>query len=367
MSAPRGLAAATAGTASWPRTRDSLLQAARRRVRDRGFWNVQLMVLAVTGAHYAMELPPLGDSFVHLHHLPPVLYAFPIIYASLRFGREGGMLTGFLCVAVTLPNIVLWHRHSMEWPVELSQIGTAVVVGLVLSGRVEHEAAERRRAEQMAERLVLVNQQVTRAQEAERMRIARELHDETAQALVALGHRLDGVASTSGLPEQTRRALDDIRAMADTTLAGVRQFSRALRPSILDHLGLVPALDWLTADLSERAALAARFEVSGEKRRLPAETELALFRICQEALRNAEKHSGATAAVVTLAFSDGLVRLTVTDDGSGFDLSASSDRFIRSGQLGIAGMFERAQLIGARLAIDTAPGRGTSVTVTVGE
>jgi len=363
VSAPLSIPAAAAGEQARLPKSARLFGKARRRVHDRGFWNVQLMVLAVTVVHYAMELPPISDSIDHLHHLPPVLYVFPIIYASVRFGREGGILTGLLCTLVTLPNIVLWHRYHLEWLVELAQLGTAVVVGLVLSGRVEHEATERRRAEQLAERLKMVNQQITRAQESERMRIARELHDETAQALVLLGHQLDAVASTAGLPAAARRAVHDLRALTDVTLAGVRQFSRDLRPSVLDHLGLVAALDWLTSDVAERAGLAARLEVSGAPRRLPEETELALFRIAQEAMRNVEKHAGASQVAITLAFSDGGLELTVTDDGHGFDLSGSPDHFIRAGRLGIAGMHERAQLVGGRFTIEAAPGRGTCVTV----
>lgn len=365
MRALPDVTAVTAGMRPWPSRLVQLWQFAYRRAGDRAFWNVQIAVIAVTVGHYAMELTDGSDRFEHLHHLPPVLYAFPVIYASVRFGREGGILTGLLSVLLTLPNVVLSHQGSLEWVVEVAQIATAMTIGVVLSTRVGREATERRRAEEIAARLALANHQIMRAQEAERLRIARELHDETAQALVLLGHQLDGVAATAGLPASARQALYDIRAVADATLAGVRQFSRGLRPSILDDVGLVAALDWLTEDLTERAGVTARLDLSGAPRRLPPETELVLFRIAQESLRNAEKHAGATEMTITMAFSDEGVELTVTDNGSGFDLSRSPDQFIHTGQLGIAGMFERAQLVGGQLTIDTAPGRGTRVTATV--
>lgn len=348
-----------------------LLQVGRRRSRDRSFWIIQLMVFMVTATHFAMELPLIGgrfgDSVSHLRHIPPLLYTAPIVYASIRFGREGGMLTGLLSAVLTLPSLVMAHQNSVEWTVELSQITTAVVVGVVLSNRVEYEAAERRRAEEMAASLALVNQQITRAQEAERTRIARELHDETVQTLVLMGHQLDGVASTADLPGEARTALSGIRTTVDETLAGVRQFSRDLRPAILDHLGLVAALEWFTKDLGERSGLPARLEVLGKPRRLAAEIEIALFRIAQESLRNVEKHAGSCEAVVTLTFEDPDVGLTVTDNGAGFDSATASDHFVRNGQLGLAGMLERAQLAGGRLTIESAPGRGTRITATVSE
>ena len=364
MSAPHGIPAAAAGMSTRPSTRIGLLQTAGRLTRDRSFRNVLLLLFTVTAAHYSMELLPF-ESIEHLHHLPVMLYVFPIIYASVQCGRAGGILTGLSCAFVTLPNILLWHHESAEWLIELVQLTAAVVLGLVLFGPVEHEAVGRRLAEQESVRLTLINREITNAQEAERARIARELHDETAQALVLLAHRLDGVASTAGLPAAAREALYDVRAMTDTILTEVRQFSRDLRPSILDHLGLVPALDWLTADLTERATPAARLEVSGVPRRLPSETELAVFRIAQESLHNAERHSGASEAVVTLSFADEGLKLQVTDNGSGFDASTSPDELIHTGQLGIAGMFERAQLVGGRLTIDTAPGQGTCVSAAV--
>jgi len=349
----------------------ALLKAGRRRLSERAFWIVQLMVVGVTAFHFVVEMTALGsrfnDAFNHLHPLPPLLYAVPIVYASLRFGREGGILTGVVAAGLTLIDVAAAHRAVAEGAVQLSQIATLVVVGIVLSSRVEHEAAERRRAEEMAARLALVNQQITRAQEAERTRIARELHDETVQALVVLGHQLDGVAATRGLARPVRKALGEIRATADATLAGVRQFSRDLRPSILDHLGLVAALGWLAEDLGERAGLDTHLDVEGSQRRLQPETELALFRIAQESLHNVEKHASARQAIVTLAFNSEDVILAVSDDGDGFDSSPSSDSFIRSGKMGITGMFERAQLVGGRLAIHSAPGRGTRVTVTVDE
>ncbi len=335
------------------------------RLHTRTFWFVQAAVGAITAVHYLTELVASEATFAHLHHLPPILYAFPIIYASLRFGREGGVLTGIWCTVLTLPNIVLWHHASWEWLVELTQIATAVSVGAVFSLLVEHEAAARRRAEEMADRVALMNRQTIRAQENERLRISRELHDDTVQSLAYLSNQLDRLNRSDHLAQGVHEGLSEMRAVAESTLSGVRRFSRDLRPSILDDFGLVAAVEWLTEDFTERCGTSARLEVSGPTRRLPSETELALFRIVQEALRNVEKHAEASEVTVGVVFEQDSLRLSVKDNGKGLDQSPPMGDLVASGKLGLTGMYERAQLVGARFDLRSQPGLGTMVTATL--
>jgi signal transduction histidine kinase len=208
--------------------------------------------------------------------------------------------------------------------------------------------------------------QVTRAQEHERMRIARELHDDTAQALALISRRLDTMAALDeALSESFLERLQKLRELTSGTLRGVRRFSKDLRPSTLDDLGLLPALEGLTADVAQQGELQAKLNVIGDRRRLPAETELGLFRITQEALRNAEKHSLAAVAEVTVDFGETRVRITISDNGEGFRLSEGPGHLVQMGKLGLIGMRERAQLLGGTLAIDSEPGRGTMVVVDV--
>jgi two-component system, NarL family, sensor histidine kinase DegS len=215
-------------------------------------------------------------------------------------------------------------------------------------------ALENRHLERQAEqRLRSYVQGVTRAQEEERRRIALELHDTTAQDLVRVCRGLDALSDADGL-----------RELAQQTLEGLRRLSRDLRPTVLDDLGLAPALEWLTADLSERD-VAARCLVVGTVRRLPPDTELVLFRVAQEALRNVEKHAGATRADVDVQFADGHVRVLVSDDGRGIRDAGPPDQLVRVGKLGLAGMHERAELVGARLLITNRPEGGTAVEIRV--
>jgi len=192
---------------------------------------------------------------------------------------------------------------------------------------------------------------VTEAQEEERRRLARELHDGPAQHLAML------VRTLQGQP--------DLHGAATTILTELRRVARDQRPTLLDDLGVAPALDWLVTEGSKRSDLTMDLRVEGEPTRLSPESEVVLYRIAQEAMRNAEVHAHPTHILVTLRFLPGDVELTVSDDGSGFEAPNQPGEYVAAGRLGIMGMYERAQLVGGSLAITSAPGTGTVVVVTV--
>jgi PAS domain S-box-containing protein len=220
---------------------------------------------------------------------------------------------------------------------------------------------------QLQETMRYYARQVTRAQEDERRRIARELHDDTAQALVILSRKLDDILPTDdGYPEEVVQRLEGARSLTDEILEGVRRFSRDLRPSILDDLGLLPALEWLTADLARQTDIQAELSVLSPARRLRPETELVLFRIVQEALSNTRKHSGASRATVTVQFNAGEVLVVVNDNGAGFDpATVVMGNLVTTGKLGLIGMNERASLVGGSVLVESHPGEGTTVTIRV--
>ena len=208
-------------------------------------------------------------------------------------------------------------------------------------------------------------QEITRAQEEERKRIARELHDDTAQDLVVLSRQLDSfvVSAINHLSTEDISYVEGLRQQTEGILDGVHRFSQDLRPSVLDDLGLVPALEWLTSDLTNHFGIAIALEVLGSVHRFPPEIELILFRIAQEALRNMWKHSEASKAWVTVEFGDDKTVLTVKDNGRGFELPERIEDLAIAGKLGLVGMQERAQLIGGRLTLQSEPGKGTTVIV----
>jgi signal transduction histidine kinase len=208
--------------------------------------------------------------------------------------------------------------------------------------------------------------QITRAQEDERKRIARELHDDTIQAMVALSRRLDALSTFSEqLPDPAMRHFEQLRELTTNALRNVRRFVKDMRPPALDYLGLVPALEGLTSDLTEKEGIEVEFIVEGERRRLTPEEELVLFRIAQEAINNVKRHSQASQVVITVEFNEDRARITIDDNGRGFELPDRTGDLAATGKLGLIGIHERARLLGGTLLIQSKPGEGTTVTVDV--
>ena len=337
-----------------------------RRLTERHFWYVQVGFMVVTALHVATELPATAQYLKPLRDSTVMLYLIPMAYASLRYGWEGGLASGIWAGLLALPNAVLWHGADYTWLGELLKLVVVVFVGTFLAWRVEVEAGLRRRAEAAESDLRLLLHRATRAQEEERKRIARELHDDTAQDLATLRRELDEVLRQNDAPspELAGRLVHACDLAADA-LSSIRRFSHDLRPPMLDDLGLAPALDSLLAAATSVKGTTGRFQVKGKARRLHAEAELTLYRIAQEAIRNAEKHAAPTSIEVTLAFLPKEVRLSVVDDGVGFNPQQLRRRDRgKSEGLGIIGMQERAALLGAQLDIDSAPGGGTRVVAT---
>ena len=463
----------------WRQGPAAVLASLRRRWYEARFWLIQAMILAITAVHYTVETIPVDDSISTIHHIPVILYLIPVVYASLYYGWEGGVLTALWSGLLTVPSMAISHRSDFHWAGELGQVGVTLVVGGVLAWRVKLEAEQRQRAERTSVELAIseekyrslfenagdpilvfdsdgqvaaVNEaavlmcgypstelvgmpverlfgpegrdrliqapaqaprdrlrllltrrdgssalvdaartalagdgegsavqailrdvteeerrheemrtyvrEVTRAQEEERTRIARELHDDTAQSLVLLCRGLDAATRRGAQGEK----LNEMRSLAESALEGVRRFSRDLRPSILDDLGLIPAIEWVAAEMTRRGAASASVKVEGTPRRLSTEAELALFRIAQEALRNVEKHAGPCSASVEVNFGSEDVTLCITDDGRGSELPETG-HLAQLAKLGILGMQERAQLLGAQFTFESRPGRGTRVRV----
>lgn len=218
----------------------------------------------------------------------------------------------------------------------------------------------------MERSLSLYITQVTKAQEEERKRIARELHDDTVQALSALSLDIQRIGKgRKRLPDETTRELEQVRQKVTNIAEELSHLSRALRPSVLDHLGLIPALKSLTSDLSGRGKVSVSVEVAGTERRLSPEVELGLFRIAQEAIRNVRKHSEATTAVVAVRFDPIRVTVTINDNGKGFDIPARLDDLSAMGRLGLVGMQERAQLLNGELTVHSKLGVGTTIEVEI--
>ena len=202
---------------------------------------------------------------------------------------------------------------------------------------------------------------VVEAQELERRRLARELHDETGQALTSILLGLKGLEERMEDPG-ARAAVEELRGLVVSTLQDVRRLAVELRPSALDDFGLVAALERLTESFAQQTGIAVDFQTALADERLPAEVETALYRIVQESLTNVVKHARARHVSILLARRDGAVKALVEDDGQGFD----SSRGLGVDQgFGLVGMRERLALLGGRLEVESGPAAGTTIAAEV--
>lgn len=208
---------------------------------------------------------------------------------------------------------------------------------------------------------------IMQAQEDERRRIARELHDSSLQSVVLLCRQLDIFELNAGdnLPVALQQMLSETRTSAESIADELRRFSRDLRPSILDDLGLVPAIRWLVNDLEDRTGVRGELVTSGSIGRLAPDIELGVFRMAQEAMHNVERHAQASTVSLRLTRDDSRLVLVVEDDGRGMQIDQHVPSPVRSGKLGLLGMQERARLLDGTVKIVSAPGNGTRVEITV--
>lgn len=206
---------------------------------------------------------------------------------------------------------------------------------------------------------------MTAGQEEERRRLARELHDDTLQALIALNQRvqllrlrLEGGRAEAAVMDE----VSSLQVLLEETIRDLRRLTRALRPSFLEDLGLGAALEMLAGEMNQ-AGVPVSFELSGEEQRLAPQVELALYRMAQEALNNVARHAGATRARLSIRYDEDEVQIDISDNGKGFTPPRSPAELAPGGHFGLLGLYERAEMIGATLQIHSRPGEGAVVRV----
>jgi two-component system, NarL family, sensor histidine kinase UhpB len=304
-----------------------------------------------------------------------VLFALTLLAASIAAGLDVGSSSSkrwdFLILALAIVLTLctnLWMLQRRFRPLEslidqIEAIDPAEPTALELRrdepveeidrlassfhGLLERMEEERRRSGQLA----------MRAQEEERRRLARDLHDEVNQALTAILLRLEALAQET--PPERSSEVVELKRLVNQAMDELLNLARQLRPSALDDHGLVPALETQLKRFSARTGIEARLDAGGEPDVLADVVQTAVYRVAQEALTNVTRHAGATVVELAVAEEDGGVELRVSDDGSGFDPA------VRGTGLGLVGMAERARLVGGDLDVRSAPGSGTTITLRV--
>jgi signal transduction histidine kinase len=274
-------------------------------------------------------------AFGSIDNLDSVL-AIPLI--------SGGKAIGALC---------LMHAGAFSNFAVLQTLARQLVIAIE-NARLYEQVQEK---EELRGKLL---ERVVAAQEEERKRLARDLHDQTGQRLTAMAMGLSSVGELLDKnPALARERLKELETMSAGAIDDLRQFVSDLRPSLLDDLGLVAALRQTAKQTEERSGVAVEYNLSGHRRRLSSQIETVLYRIAQEALNNMVRHAHATHAIIDLNFGDNVVVLSIADNGRGFEPISVLKPQAQVRAWGLLGMQERVALVGGTCKIESAPGRGT--------
>jgi signal transduction histidine kinase len=331
--------------------------------RPRRLWLWGILTLAVF-MHYADQFSILDStvnavplSLTDRQALERILFLLPVVYATAAYGIRGGGAVLFFAAALMM------SRATMS-PGDLNQ-SLFQTAGVTLTGLlfILWLASERRRTDNAH----VSAQQILLAQERERQRIARDLHDDTVQSLYVMAQGLDRLTSNGhdGLDSEATSQILEVRGRVVETINGLRLLIQDLRPHILNDMGLVPALEWLGDEFARRNGTRVRLELCCQLSDLDHETQILLWRIAQEALNNVGKHAEAGETVIQLRCEGSRLRLAISDDGRGFDVAKVTRESARTGKLGVSSMQERARLLGGVLTVRSWQGKGTTVSVEV--
>jgi signal transduction histidine kinase len=307
----------------------------------------------------------------------PTAYALPLVVAAAARNRR---LLWFFTALLTIATFAVfaWKIPAGEFALReaffvnrvLAAAAFLVTAGLLQVWMASAETSETRarQIEEQEHRIEAgkATRRLVEVQETERQALASQLHDLVGQNLAGLSINLNIVKSQLAPTEDSRigARLNDSLALVEETIESIRDVMAELRPAVLDDYGLTAGLRWYAERFTKRTGLPTAVIEQGSSRRLPPAVEAAFFRIAQEALANTAKYAGARKAVVALATTDESVRLVVEDDGRGFDPTTTRQP-VREHGWGLMIMRERATAVGAQLKVESDPGHGTHVTVTL--
>lgn len=334
------------------------------------------VALLVTYYEHRYSLPPSFDSpwrwfgsvffFEYQNDALGLVLLVPILYAAITLGWKKALAVMIALLVCITPYVLDISHRPLTALTSISFILIPSVLVMSVEIRLISNAHERRAIEvKRKERAEILRQNIL-AQEEERKRISRELHDGVAQSLLVsatVAHNLlDGKAVED---KGVRTGLEALKENSLRLVAEVRAICQDLRPSILDNLGVVSAIKWLVENFQDDTGVHAELTLTGRTYELDPETSLGVFRVVQEALNNVRKHARASLVRITVTFGPTDLVVTIEDDGDGFELGEDVNRYALGGKLGLLGMVDRARAIGGRLQIKSRKGSGTRVLLTV--
>lgn len=341
--------------------------------RDYRFWLIQ--ILNLIACIQLISLPTKGDNIDAITASLEnswILKSFVLFFlisalsSGVIFGLRGAVSTILLTSLFVIPKLILWGSVPYD-NVIFARVAVISALSVAVAYLVSRERTARLNLQILNEKMKGIICEKDRffklaseAQENERKRIARDLHDDSLQLLATVIHQLDGAINAESADMASAQMVRAKETITQTTEA-IRRYCEELRPLLLDTLGLYPSVEWIGKEMEKNTGIKMDFNSEGEHRSLREEDRIHIFRVMQEAFHNIEKHSKATAVRVGWKYAEGGLEISVTDNGIGmWNFGPTPAR-----SLGIQGMYERMELVGGKLKIESQPGFGTRVTLQI--
>jgi two-component system sensor histidine kinase DegS len=292
------------------------------------------------------------------YHVFGVLFLIPILYGSLTLSWPGGIFAWCLALIWVLPAVLSWRNAPLM--INLALLLLPVLLVAIVTGERRWRENEKRYFIEREQARQAYIAKLVETQEAERRRIAQELHDETLQNLMVIANKSESLA-LSGTNEIQVKGNLWIKQEVLQTMDDLRRLSMNLRPSILDNFGLVSGVRWLVNNSNSQNGCHLDVAVSGEERKMSSLSEVTVFRVVQEAINNMQRHAHARSGGVTLYFEKDRLLLEVSDDGIGFQPPDRLSTYVSRSKLGLIGMEQRILSIGGEMHVESSPGLGTRI------
>jgi two-component system, NarL family, sensor histidine kinase DegS len=335
--------------------------------RNVHFWIIIALITAITFIYYYALFPytqrehfldPLAF-FESYYRLNGLLYTIPLLYAAIIFPWYGTLILWAILVILAMPRILTMSLSTGA--LLTNMLFSLIPMILIISIQMELSRRKRElamRGQRERERQAYMKQ-IFKATDEERRRISQELHDDTIQTLLVVATYASSLDSSG--EELVRENSKLIKHTLLQVVEDLRRLTLDLSPSILDNLGLLPALRWSMDHLRKEDSLEVDVVVQGSPRRIKSDLEINVFRIIQEAINNVRKHSGASKVMLALEYDEKSIQITLMDNGKGFELPENLNTYSLDAKMGLLGMRQRANFIGGILTIDSKPGEGTKI------
>jgi signal transduction histidine kinase len=340
-------------------------------------WIIVLMVLLITLFYYLLqffrlaifEVLPFAQSlmiFEYLQHAVGILLYIPLISAVIFLWWRGALVIWILSIILISPRLIYIYNGDLAWIFNnlfYLTIPILIVLFIVI------ELKWRKKQKQVEIDIEIERQnylaQVFKAQEDERLRLAQEIHDDSIQRLTAVAINAKLLTSTDYDMGELKKRIESLGDMVVSVSEDLRRITLDLRPAVLDDIGLISAIKWMTGVFQQESGIRVDLEIEGQDDHFSKIQSINIFRIIQEALNNIKQHSRATKVLIKSQFSEKNIKVIIQDNGTGFTLPTRNGELTAKGKLGLIGMHQRTQFLNGKLMISSEIGKGTTISIEV--